>query len=346
MKRFDERGLLGLAFHPDFSENGRFFVYYSGRIPGSSDLGTHLWYSHTNYVAEYRASRDNPNRADARTERVLMSIDWPQFNHNGGWLGFGPDGMLYISTGDGGYANDWGIGHNVMIGNGQDGSTLLGKVLRINVDVGEGEYYSIPDDNPFVGDDSVEDEIYAIGFRNPWRCSFDMGGDRELFCADVGQNAFEEVNIVTKGGNFGWRVKEGSHCFDYQNPNAHPATCEDSGMTDPIIEYQNCNVFSDCKGISITGGYVYRGGDADHDGTYFFADWSKRFDVPDGRLYAGIRNGDGAWEMRDVVVNGMEFAPYILGFGQDQAGDVYVMVSDALGPVANRDRIYRIKPGS
>ena len=144
---FDERGLLGLAFHPDFKNNGRFFVAYSGYLPGDSTLDKVVWYDHTNYVAEYKVSPGNPNKADPLSERIVTKIDWPQFNHNGHWIGFGPDGFLYISTGDGGYANDWGIGHNVTKGNGQDLGSLQGKILRIDVnkmDASKGESYSIP----------------------------------------------------------------------------------------------------------------------------------------------------------------------------------------------------------
>lgn len=341
MQMFDERGLLGVAFHPDYEENGRFFVYYSGYIPGGSDLGAHLWYSHTNYVAEYRVDPDNPNRADHNSERIIMSFDWPQFNHNGGWLGFGDDGYLYIATGDGGYANDWGIGHHVEMGNGQYLGTHLGKILRIDVDVEDG-YYAVPDDNPFVDDANAEPEIWAYGFRNPWRCAFDPAGEHEgLFCADVGQNAYEAVQLINAGENHGWRVLEGSHCFDYVNPNDHPEDCDMAGMELPIMEYQNCNVFTDCEGISITGGYVARNGDG-LDGKYIFGDWSARFDVMDGRIFVGTRNGDDAWEMERATVAGMETLPYILAFGQDAGGHVYALTSESLGPVGQLDNVYRI----
>jgi glucose/arabinose dehydrogenase len=339
---FDERGLLGLAFHPDYRNNGRFFVAYSGRLPGSAGLEKVVWWSHTNYVAEYRVSKDNPNRADPASERIITSIDWPQFNHNGHWIGFGPDGYLYISTGDGGYANDWGIGHNVTMGNGQDLTSMHGKILRI--DVNKGMPYEVPPDNPFVGRRDALPEIWAYGFRNPWRCAFDKAGQRELFCADVGQNSYEEVDIVVKGGNFGWRVREGRHCFDYVNPNKHPQTCEAKGMIDPIIEYNNCNVHKDCKGISITGGYVYRGRHQPWQGAYFFGDWSRQFPVRDGRLYVATRQGN-TWTMQDVRVTNMpNFNSYVLAFGQDDDGEVYVMATDITGPVGGQDRVYRIAP--
>lgn len=337
---FDERGLLGLAFHPDYRNNGKFYIAYSTHLNGKGDPGKQLWWSHMNIVAEYRVSKDNPNRADDGAERVITTIDWPQFNHNGHWIGFGPDGMLYISTGDGGYANDWGIGHNVTMGNGQDLNDLHGKILRI--DVNSGDPYTVPRDNPFVGRSDARPEIWAYGFRNPWRCSFDMGGNRELFCANVGQNSYEEVEIVPKGGNMGWRVKEATHCFDYVNPNKHPQSCNDQGMVAPILEYKNCNVFPDCKGISVTGGYVYRGAHQPWAGKYIFGDWSKTFNVKNGSLFVATRNGN-RWTMEDVrVVNMPGFNQYVLGFGQDADGEVYVMATDITGPVGKQDKVYRI----
>jgi glucose/arabinose dehydrogenase len=342
MPDFDERGLLGLAFHPDYKNNGKFYVSYSGYIPGESTLDKHLWYSHTNYVAEYRVSKDNPNKADPLSERILTRIDWPQFNHNGHWIGFGPDGYLYISVGDGGYANDWGIGHHVTKGNGQDLTALNGKILR--VDVNGATPYAVPSDNPFVGRTDARPEIWAYGFRNPWRCSFDTGGSKELFCADVGQNSYEEVDIVTKGGNYGWRVREGKHCFDYANPNAHPASCSDAGMIDPILEYNNCNVHQNCKGISVTGGFIYRGSQTAWQGKYFFGDWSRTFAVKNGSLFVASKTGTG-WTMEDVKVANMpNFNSYVLSFGQDADGELYVMTQDTTGPVGGLARVYKIVP--
>ncbi|MGR3510511.1 MAG: PQQ-dependent sugar dehydrogenase, partial [Sulfitobacter sp.] len=227
---FDERGLLGLAFHPDFATNGKFYVAYSANTNFQGDLGKMFWWDHTNTVEEYTVSAEDPNMADRNSGRIITEIDWPQFNHNGHWIGFGPDKMLYISTGDGGYANDWGIGHNVTEGNGQDLSNLHGKILRIDVNQGsDGNNYSIPEDNPFVDNDEAAPEIWAYGLRNPWRCSFDTE-DGRLFCGDVQQNSYEEQDIIEKGGNYGWRRKEGSKCFDYQAPDNHPATCDEEGL--------------------------------------------------------------------------------------------------------------------
>ena len=165
---------------------------------------------------------------------MISAIDWPQFNHNGHWIGFGPDGMLYISTGDGGYANDWGIGHNVHRGQRPGparrctarscGSTSTSRRTGC---------YGIPADNPFVGQEATAlPEIWAYGLRNPWRCSFDMGGENELFCGDVQQNSFEEVSIIEKGGNHGWRLMEATHCFDFEDPNNHPDDCSTDGHGD------------------------------------------------------------------------------------------------------------------
>ncbi|MFQ5995615.1 MAG: PQQ-dependent sugar dehydrogenase [Acidiferrobacterales bacterium] len=339
---FDEEGLFAIAFHPRYKQNGKFYISYAGPVRGEAGYDKHFWYSHTNYVAEYRVSADNSNKADPSTERIVTALEWPQFNHNGHWIGFGPDGYLYISTGDGGYANDWGIGHNVTTGNGQDMTTLLGKVLRI--DVNNGEPYSVPKDNPFVGKQGIRPEIWAYGFRNPWRCSFDMGGKSELFCGDVGQNSFEEVDVVQKGGNYGWRVKEATHCFDYVNPNKHLSSCDDAGMIDPIIEYNNCNVTDDCKGLSVTGGYVYRGQHSVWHGKYFFGDWSRSFAVRDGRLFVASKLG-GRWTMEDVNVTNMpKFNSYVLAFGQDADGEIYVLTTDTRGPVGGLDKVYKIVP--
>ena len=167
---FDEQGLLGIAFHPNYRTNGKFYIAYSQPLRGDAPLDRKLWWAHTNVVAEMTVSKDNPNKANPSAEKIIHSLDWPQFNHNGHWIEFGPDGKLYLSTGDGGYANDWGIGHNVTIGNGQDMKSEHGKMLRLDVD--KDDY--IPADNPFVGRADHEPLIWASGLRNPWRCSFDM----------------------------------------------------------------------------------------------------------------------------------------------------------------------------
>ncbi len=339
---FDERGLLGITFHPNFKNNGRFFIAYSARLDFQGDLGKEFWWDHTNIVSEFKVSADDPNVADAGSERIISSMDWPQFNHNGHWIDFVSDGMLYISAGDGGYANDWGIGHNVTMGNGQDMTVLHGKILRVDVD--GGHPYKVPDDNPFVGDRNAQPEIWAYGLRNPWRCSFDTGTGA-LICADVQQNSYEEIDIIEKGKNYGWRRMEATHCFDYQKPDDHPASCDQSGLTKPILEYNNCTAKPDgCKGVSNTGGYVYRGGHAAWLGKYFFGDWSKSFAEMDGQLFVATNNS-GVWVMEHVDVTNMSGnLPYVLAFAQDAAGEVYVLTSIPTGPVGSLDTIYKIVP--
>ncbi|MDD4455585.1 MAG: PQQ-dependent sugar dehydrogenase, partial [Candidatus Methanomethylophilaceae archaeon] len=203
---YDERGLLGLAFHPEFAENGRFFVYYSAPLRAGAPEG----WDHTSQISEFAVSAGGENRADPDSERVILEVDQPQSNHNGGSIAFGPDGYLYIPLGDGGGARDVGPGHPPG-GNGQDVETLLGKILRIDVD--GPEPYGIPADNPFVGKPG-RDEIYAYGLRNPWRMTFDPGGEHRLFAADAGQYLWESVKMIVPGGNHGWNLREGNHAFD------------------------------------------------------------------------------------------------------------------------------------
>jgi glucose/arabinose dehydrogenase len=344
---FDERGLLGIALHPNFKSNGKFYVAYSAHLDFQQDLGQMLWYSHSNVVEEYTMMKGDANSADPSSARRIMSDPWPQFNHNGHWIGFGPDGKLYISMGDGGYANDWGIGHNVTMGNGQDMSTTLGKILRIDVDARTGnKAYGVPSDNPFVNDKSAKPEIWALGLRNPWRCSFDMGGTKQLFCGDVQQNSYEAIKIVGKGQNMGWRRVEGiMRCFDYAKPDDHPASCDKSGITPAILEYNNCTAKPQgCRGISVTGGYVYQGKHAPWKGKYIFGDWSKSFAEMDGQIFIATKSGD-KWSMEVAeVVNMTGKKPYVLAFAQDANGEVYALTSITTGPNGSSDTIYRIVP--
>ena len=253
---FDERGLLGIAFHPNYREQRQVLHRLFGAAPARRRSIEAVVVAHQHGRrddgVEGQSEQGRPN-----SERIVHQLDWPQFNHNGHWIGFGPDGKLYMSTGDGGYANDWGIGHNVTMGNGQDLKSHARQDAAPRRRQGRD---GIPADNPFVGRSDAEAEIWAYGLRNPWRCSFDMGGTRELICGDVQQNSFEEVSVIARGGNLGWRRMEADKCFDYVNPNTHPATCDKSGLTEPIMVYKNCTAQPQgCIGISVTGGYVYRG---------------------------------------------------------------------------------------
>lgn len=342
---FDEQGLLGIAFHPNYKQNGRFYVAYSAPLQSGAPLDRRLWWAHTNTIAEYTVSADDPNAANANSFKIISQIDWPQFNHNGHWIAFGPDGKLYVSTGDGGYANDWGIGHNVEHGNGQDLMDPHGKMHRFDVDSPQTNY--IPADNPFVGRSDALSSIWALGLRNPWRCSFDMGGTHELFCGDVQQNSFEEVSIISKGGNYGWRRMEADKCFDFLKPNDHPAGCDTTGLTLPILSYKNCTAQPQgCMGISVTGGYVYRGSHKAWDGKYIFGDWSKSFSEMDGQLFFATKGADGKWSMEKATVVGMDKLPYVLAFAQDDKGEVYALTSITTGPVGSLDTVYKIVPAN
>ena len=351
MPNFDERGLLGLAFHPHYAENGRFFVYYSAPLREGAPAGWNC----TSHISEFLVSAD-PNRADAASERILLQIDKPQFNHNGGTVAFGPDGNLYISIGDGGGANDVGLGHvedwypDNAGGNGQDiTDNLLGSILRIDVD--GGAPYAIPLDNPFVGTEGL-DEIWAYGFRNPYRISFDGSS---LFAGDAGQLLWEEVSLVVKGGNYGWNVKEGTHCFDAENNAVSPATCPSFApggvpLRDPVIEYSNARNPIGGFGLVVVGGHVYRGGELPQlRGRYVFGDWSRSFGRPDGTLLVATPRKKGLWTIQELLVQGSpggRLGDFILGFGRDLQGEVYVLTSDSVGPSGSTGKVYRlVRPG-
>ncbi len=304
---YDERGLLGMAFHPQYAQNKNFYVYYSApsTVRGSN---------HKTVVSEFKTSAANPNIADPASERIILTFEQPKPNHNGGQLAFGPDGYLYIASGDGGGAGDqFGT-----IGNGQDLNTLLGKILRI--DVNKGSTYSVPADNPFVGKAGAKPEIWAYGLRNPWRFSFDKPTGR-LFCADVGQDKWEEVNIIKKGGNYGWRIMEASHCFE---PN-----CKTDGLEMPIFEYDHK------VGISITGGYVYRGNAINElKGKYVFADWT-------GPLFY-LNEEKGKFTGGKLLIENMPKDIRILSFGEDSFGEIYVLTSQDVNPKSPRGGLYKL----
>jgi hypothetical protein len=340
---FDERGLLGLALHPDFKKNAKFYVYYSAPRQASAPED----WDHTAHLSEFVA------RGDAlSTERLLLKVDKPYFNHNAGCLQFGPDGYLYLSTGDGGDGND--MGKRPETGNGQNLNTLLGKILRIDVNSDKG--YKIPADNPFVGKEGVRPEIFAYGLRNPWRMSFDRGGKHELFAADVGQDSFEEVNIIIKGGNYGWRIREGFHCFDPKNPKVAPENCAATGangepLLDPIFEYKNFRAFPkdpEAKGTSITGGFVYRGKAlANLQGNYIFADWSKAWVPGNGVIFAANRSEQGkAWKMQQLDLAGHPkgVGAYVVAFGEDAEGELYVLTNDLNGLMRKNGKVQKLVP--
>lgn len=349
---YDERGLLGMALHPEYASNGRFFVYYSAPLREGAPEG----YNHTSHVSEFRVSEADPRVADAASERVVLAVDEPQTNHNGGQLVFGPDGYLYIALGDGGAANDVGLGHvedwymTNAGGNGQNrDENLLGKLLRIDVDAGEP--YAVPEDNPFAG--SSQPEIWAYGLRNPFRMSFDAGGTRQLFVADVGQDLWEEVNIVTAGGNYGWNVKEGTHCFSAENPGQSLADCpsqdpEGTPLVDPILEYPHSG--ADIAGLTVIGGYVYRGSALPGlAGRYVFGDWSASFGAPEGQLFVASPPDSAGqpWSLAPLSVTNRsagQLGEYVLSFGEDGDGELYVLTTETGGPSGDTGKVYRLAP--
>jgi glucose/arabinose dehydrogenase len=275
-----EQGLLSVAFHPQFRQNGRLFVNYTDR---NGDT----------VISRFQASQ---TAADPGSEVVLLKIDQPYSNHNGGLVLFGPDGYLYIGMGDGGSAGD-------PQGNGQDRQSLLGKLLRLDVD--GGDPYAIPADNPWPSGGDARPEVWAYGLRNPWRFSFDRASG-DLYIADVGQGEYEEIDMrragEQAGQNYGWNVTEGQHCF-------RSRTCDANGMAAPIAEYDHS------QGCSITGGYVYRGASFPGlQGLYFYGDYCS------GRIWALGETAPGRWEQRELLQDNLN----ISSFGEDQAGELYL----------------------
>jgi uncharacterized repeat protein (TIGR03806 family) len=278
-----EKGLLGMAFHPDYANNG--FVYLSYTASPATGLESRI----------SRFTMDSASQTlDATSEQVVLTVAQPYSNHNGGQIAFGPDGMLYIGFGDGGSGGD-------PLGHGQNPSTLLGSMLRIDVGDGFGDY-AIPSDNPFVTGGGAA-EVFAYGLRNPWRWSFDrQTGD--LWLGDVGQNVYEEVDIVRSGGNYGWNLMEGHHCY----PDS--ANCDATDLIMPVAEYDHT------EGVAVTGGYVYRGSDlAFLIGHYLYADYGS------GKLWRLVDDGAGGYRVNELLDTNLN----ISSFAQDQAGELYVL---------------------
>jgi glucose/arabinose dehydrogenase len=342
---YDERGLLGLAFDPGFNNAAspgyrRIFTYTSQPVSGPADLPDQYASSLDcqNVVASWRVSATNPDIVDPNSRQEILRIDKPQSNHNGGMIAFGPDGYLYIGTGDGGGANDNNAnGHNQSVGNGQDVTIGLGKILRIDVNgtnSGNGKY-GIPGDNPFVSGGGLR-EIFGWGLRNPYRFSFN---GTDLLVADVGQNNIEEVDRVQKGKNYGWRYKEGTFKF---NPADGTVTSDltglPPGLTDPIAEYDHD------EGISIIGGFVYTGTLLPElQGKYVFGDFSGSFSVPSGRLfYLDLTSG----EIRALILGKDDhtLGLFVKGMGQDQNGEIYVLASSKLGPTGTTGVVLQLVP--
>jgi len=350
---YDERGLLGMAFHPGYDNPaspgyGKFYLYYSAPTATPTSNPT-TPQNHVSVLSEYQVSATNPNAADIGSERILLTFGEPQSNHNGGQIQFGPDGMLYFSTGDGGSSNDNNVGHTGVttgrptqnLGNAQDRTKYLGKICRINPIDPDGAgplTYTIPADNPFFTDPTpgLKKEIYAFGLRNPWRFSFDMrpGGTNRLFCGDVGQGRIEEINLIVSGGNYGWRYLEGTEMPSFSsgaatNPMPHPGGI----LIDPIAQYAHYSAIGTGLpqlGLSITGGFVYRGVAIPAlQGKYVFGDYGAVSGPTNGRLM-GLEEtapGSGAFTLTEALpfIDGNPiFGQRILTLGEDADGELYV----------------------
>lgn len=328
---YDERGLLGLAFHPDFTKNGLFYVSYSAPLQGMSP---EEW-DHTTYISEFKVSAEDPDQADLDSERNVMMIHKPGYNYEGGHIAFGPDGYLYIATGDsvrdpaseaGKYA--------------QDPFQWLGKILRIDVNGVElpVRNYRIPPDNPFLGGRGIA-EVYAYGFRNPYRFSFDVTeeGETRLFVVDVGQALMEEVNLVKPGGNYGWPIREGTLCFNSQHWDQPLTTCSTTGLSDPIVAYPHVGDLS-----AIIGGFIYRGAAIPElkEG-YVFGDWGRG----NGHLFVARPRlfNQGNWTITEIPIE----VEQLLGMGQDESGELYLLTKAAgIGATGTSGAIYKIVPAN
>ena len=281
----NEEGLLGLAFDPDYKDNGRFYVYYSASNPRRS------------VISRFKAHSQDPDIAEEGSELIILEILQPHGNHNGGDLQFGPDGHLYISLGDGGAGGD-------PHGNGQNRRTLLGSILRIDVsEPSQQDPYAVPPDNPFVGIPDFRPEIWAYGLRNPWRISIDAATGL-LWAGDVGQSRWEEIDLIEKGRNYGWNIMEGGSCF------APRANCDTTGLHLPLVEY------SSDQGCSVIGGYVYRGLRLPAlRGAYVYGDFCS------GLIWALRYDGQRVTEHLMIVATGLQ----ITSFGRDLNGELYVL---------------------
>lgn len=337
---FDERGLLGIALHPKFPDVRKVYVHYSAPLRKGGTKG----FDHTAHISEFTIP-EGGRAASASSERIILQVDTPQWNHNGGQPVFGPDGYLYVALGDGGGASDLGKGH-VKGGNGQHLDNLLGKILRLNVD--EADPYRIPDDNPLVGKPG-RDEIFAWGIRNPWGLSFDGG---RLFVADVGQNRFEEVNLVVNGGNYGWPRTEGFASFDQENP-TEEAKLEKVTASDefvrPILAYPHNESLGTAEGygISITGGHVYRGKALPSlQGHYVFADWGTSWATSNQGIFVGIPEAGNAWSMK--ILPGEAPMPsgeaMITAISKDSEGELYFLTNGSREPYKTDGFIWKMVP--
>lgn len=354
---FEERGLLGFALHPRFAQNGRVYVTYSAPLRA----GAPAHWNHTRRVSEFTAKPGDLSRIDARTERVLLELDWPSRKHNGGGLAFGPDGRLYIGMGDGGVSH--GVGPKVLWeafdvpaaaltwdGLAQDPHSLFGKVLRIDVDHGF-PGYAIPADNPFTGRQG-RPEVWAWGFRNPYRIAFDADG--AFYVTAIAETLWESAYRVDAPGNHGWPLMEASHCVDRLQPRKPPAACPDHGedgrpIRMPVIEYPNMQASHPDSaagvrgvGTAITGVRAYRGSAIPAlAGMVVFSDWSSAFKQPSGQIFVATPDASGRpWQYQRVLTVDSR----VVGLAEDAAGELFVLTNETFGPYGTTGKVFRLVP--
>jgi glucose/arabinose dehydrogenase len=340
---YDERGLLGLALPPDFAANGRFYVSYSAPLRAALLPGE---WDHTTYISEFTVSAEDPNLADSTSKRMLLAMDKPGYNYEAGHLTFGPDGYLYIATGDSVHDPASEAGKYA-----QDTFSLLGKILRIDVDgmadsVPAGNYW-IPADNPFADGIGGRAEVYAYGFRNPYRFSFDTAqdksfdvsdpGETRLFVTDVGQAMMEEVSLVEAGMNYGWPIREGTNCFNSQRWDQPLESCATQGLSEPLIAYPHQGDLS-----AVIGGRVYRGeAIPELRGGYVFGDWGRG----NGHLFVAF---PPEWSIREIQIEipgDSSGIGQLLGIGQDQSGELYLLTkAPGTGATGDTGLVYKIIP--
>jgi len=358
-KGFDERGLLGFAVHPDFRRNGRVYVSYSAPLRATAPQG----WNYTRRISEFTAHPGDRSRIDAKSERVLLEVDWPSRKHNGGGLAFGPDGHLYVGLGDGGVSH--GVGPKVLWEAfdviedalawdqlAQDRHSLFGKILRLDVNHGF-PGYATPADNPLAGSRG-RPEIYAWGFRNPYRIAFDRDASGAFYVTAIAETLWEAAYRVQGPGNYGWPLREGTHCVDRLHPRQPPADCpahDDTGapILMPVVEYANMQAsHPDTKlgiagvGTAITGVHRYRGTALSAlSGKLVFSDWSASFKQPSGQIFVATPRDDaGLWPFEKALA----IDSRIVGLAEDLAGELYVLTNETFGPYGTTGKVFRIVP--
>ena len=374
---FDERGLWSLAFHPEFTTNGRFFVTYSGKRRAGSPFSGDTAY--TWRLSEFRVSSDDPNRADANSERVILELDWVNRKHNGGGLAFGPDGMLYVGIGDGGGVhgvpdvyippkldnNDLKKAAEIKEDPyrlparfhkydryAQDLTRLQGKILRLDV-ADTATAYRVPATNPFRGDPRRRQEIYAWGFRNPFRIAFDRLGSGDFLVNGVAETLWETVYLVDRSGNYGWALREGTHCFDRLRAFDPPKHCATHGalgepIRNPIVEYANWSVKRpwsrverEPQGTANVGGFIYRGTQfPEWRGKLVFGDFSSRFDKPSGQVF--VATPPASWGQLWSFERVLEVDQRLHSLGEDGDGELYLMTTEKGVPIGATGKVWKL----